>query len=69
MTDEERLAIFRFAVQHQFDSDPNADLVVETDDKILKSMTAVWNYESGYSDVTINPDQELVDLVRIILES
>jgi len=63
MTNSQRIEVLQLALDHQFDVDDNAPLVLSTEDPLLRAAVAVINSISAYTDVTIGPNEEFFVLL------
>lgn len=69
MTINERKNILQAALDHQFDDDENADLILDSADPLLRAAVAVVNHAGGYSDVLIAADDEFFGLLNAALST
>jgi hypothetical protein len=63
-----RLAEFQQAMDHRFDSGENADLILETDDPVLKAAVRLVNEFGGWHEITIEPSAEFLAVIQICQE-
>ena len=67
MTDLERAEVLLRALEHQFDDDDNALLVLPTEDQILRIAVVVINEFSSYTDILVGPDEEFFKLLATVV--
>jgi hypothetical protein len=63
-----RLAELQQAMDHQFDSDPNADLILETDDPVLRAAVRLVNEFGGWHEITIAPYADFLAVIQMCQE-
>jgi hypothetical protein len=67
MTNPERAEVLLRALDHQFDDDDNALLVLPTEDQILRIAVVVINEFSSYTDILVGPDEEFFRLLATVV--
>jgi hypothetical protein len=66
MNDAGRIRLLANEMDHQFDEDENADLVIQTDDVLVQAAVRLVNTFGGWSEIVVAPGQDLFDVIRLI---